>query len=286
MYVPVLSMRGLGLYEPTAQGFRYVATATCLTPAEQQEAQSKCVATNLRGLGQTTYRASGPMVGRLTGMDPCMAKNLPPCPTPKCLDETTVAMIASCASGAPYQGVDCANFDAWTKLSLAALSNLPFCRRPSWLTLPSCLSQSQLATEFYCQRYPQFNGPDKAKNAQCWMMMHDPSYWSAYQGKVLCPSPSAPAPAPGPRPVVVARPLPAPLPSPKPGVIARPTAVAPPPPGVTPPPPMDIPPPPAPPAQHGGIGVGGLLAIAAGVAVGGWLLFGKKKKKLPVPAAA
>ena len=315
MYVPTLSsaslaaerararsVHGLGLLEPTAGGLAVRGSVTCLTAAEQKEAQEKCAPPiHLRGLGQMASRST-PMAGRLTGMDPCAVKDLPVCPTPKCLDDATIGMIVGCAKGTPPAGVNCS--DPWTAWTILALATLPFCKRPAQLMVPTCLTQDQLAMMFYCQRYPKFDGPDKAKNAQCWLMTHDPAYWSAYQSKLLCPVPAAKAPpvivepprppAPRPPPVIVEPPR-APAPKPvvaKPPVAKPPVAVKPPPvvvvpPGITPPPmiqPEELPP--EAPVKQAGIGVGGLLAIAAGVAVGGWLLFGKKKKKLPTPAAA
>lgn len=301
MYVPVL--RGLGLLEPTAGGLTVRSAATCLSAAERAEAQSKCAPpVNLRGLGQLAPRST-PMAGRLTGMDPCAALKLPACPTPKCLDATTIAMITGCATGNPPAGVNCSDpWNQWTILALG-LSTLPFCQKPAQLTLPTCLTKDQLAMVFYCQRYPKYDGPDKAMNAKCWLFRHDPAFWSAYQNKLLCVTPAAPPPPVLKPPPVVAPPPPAPRPppvlkAPPPPVAKPPVVVAKPPPVVAPPPvlapPMIAPPmvqseePPAlePPVQKAGIGVGGLLAIAAGVAVGGWLIFGRKKKKLPGPVPA
>lgn len=295
-YVPVL--RGLGLLEPTAGGLTVRSAATCLSAQERQEAQSKCAPpVNLRGLGQMPMAPrTTPMAGRLTGMDPCAALKLPACPTPKCLDATTIAMIMGCATGAPPAGVNCSDpWNQWTILALG-LSALPFCQRPAQMTLPTCLTKDQLAMVFYCQRYPKYDGPDKAMNAKCWMFRHDAAFWSAYQNKLLCVTPAPTPPPPAPRPLVVLPP-PAPPPpkplvvlKPPPVVVAKPPGVVPPPPPfVAPRPPMVQPVAPPmlePPVQKAGIGVGGLLAIAAGVAVGGWLLFGRKKKNLPGQAAA
>jgi len=271
------------------------SAATCISADEQKEAQSKCAPpVNLRGFGQMAMAPrTTPMAGRLAGMDPCAALKLPVCPTPKCLDATTIAMIMGCATGAPPAGVNCS--DPWTQWTLIALgfSKLPFCQRPAQLTLPTCLTKDQLAMVFYCQRYPKFDGPDKAMNAKCWLFGHDTAFWGTYQNKLLCVTPAAPpAPPPvlRPPPVLKAPPVVA---QPPPVLKAPPVVVAKPPPVlVSPPllvaPPVIAPPPPMlePPVQKAGIGVGGLLAIAAGVAVGGWLLFGRKKKKLPGQAAA
>lgn len=62
-----------------------------------------------------------------------------------------------------------------------------------------------------------------------------------------------------------------------------PRAYIPPPPGTAEIPPL---PPIVRPPPSKGISTGGLLAIAAGVAIGGWFLFGKKKKKPAAAAAA
>ena len=102
----------------------------------------------------------------------------------------------------------------------------------------------------------------------------------------LCPQPS-PIRAAVPRAAVVApKPAPAPVaPVPKPAVVAAPrgpvlVAAPPPVPGPVPvtPAPAPAPAPSIQPAQAG-FTTGGLLAIAAAVGIGGWLLFGRKKKQ-------
>lgn len=125
---------------------------------------------------------------------------------------------------------------------------------------------------------------------QCWVEMLP-----------ICPPPALPrvvilepprkAPAPAPVPVRQTTPIlepprrapaPAPVVAVAPPIVAPPPFVAPPPPPIMAPPlpPEEFPeaPPPPVPAQAG-FSTGGLLALAAGIAVGGWLLFGRKKKQ-------
>jgi hypothetical protein len=89
----------------------------------------------------------------------------------------------------------------------------------------------------------------------------------------LCPPPVLrAAPKPAPKPVA---------PAPAPPKVAAPVLVLPKvPAAVVVPPPSAVQAKPAPPAPiRAGFTTGGLLAIAAAVGVGGWLLFGRKKKQ-------
>lgn len=267
-------LRGMGLLDPTATGLAVRPAPSCLTAAELAEAQSKCVTMSVHGLGQSVTRASSPMVGRLTGMDPCklLSQELSPCPPQKCIDVATTTMIAGCLAGEPVAGVDCS--DPWTGWTLAALSALPFCAKLDQGTIPRCLTKDQLATEFYCQAHPKSDGPDRTKNAWCWMVQHDAAYWKAYQDRLLCTPPvihEVPAP-----------PKPAPLPPPKaPPVIHE---VPPPPHPMTtaaPPGPADVPPDTTePPPEHkesAMFGVWGILALVA-VGGGGYYLYRRYKR--------
>ncbi len=97
----------------------------------------------------------------------------------------------------------------------------------------------------------------------------------------ICPAPvlrSAPKRAPA--PVAAPKPVPAPAPAVRlPALIAAPPRVRAPVPAPSPAPMVPKAPPPRP-----GFTTGGLLAIAAAVGIGGWLLFGRKKKQVAATA--
>jgi hypothetical protein len=279
----------LGLLEPTASGLAVRSAATCITADERREAQSKCVTLSVHGLGQPVTRASGPMEGRLAGMDPCKVLAMPSCPIPKCLDVATAQMMAGCIAGTPLPGVNCN--DPWNAWTLLLMSTTPYCSRPPSLQVPPCLSQDALAKNFYCLAHPKFDGPNKLNNAYCWAAMKDAAYWNALQNKLPCPPPVTRPPAPPavrppppppvrPPPVVHETTPPVRLPPPvmPPGKPPRPPA---PPPAVPIEDHWDVPPPEEapPPEQHESamFGVWGVLALVA-VGGGGYYLYRRYKR--------
>jgi hypothetical protein len=273
---------GLGLFDPTASGIAVRSAPTCITPQEKTEAQGKCQTMSIHGLGQTATRSS-PMSGRLAGLSACDVVNLPLCPTPKCIDEFTMEAIVDCMAGqSSVPGIDCS--DPATQLYLYALSQLPYCSRPEALQqLPTCLSPELLSIENYCLAHPNWQGPDKLKNAACWAAMHDPTYWNGFRNLLVC-APKTPvlhtAPQRPPAPPPAAPPRVAP---PKPPVLHT---MAPPPPAAPPPPmaPPDLEEPPLPPVAPPAsetrssqmMGVWGILALLA-VGGGGYYLYRRYK---------
>ncbi len=293
------NLSGLGLFEPTPTGIRFVSAPFCASPEEIAEANSKCVSSRvLHGIGQTT-RAVAPMTGRLAAYSPCVVKDLPICPAPKCINEETATAILRCMAGGSVAGLDCR--EPKTAFYLMALSTLPYCSRPSFLPpAPDCLPAEQKKMLAYCGQYPNNSGPDKNLNAFCWGARHDAKYWDALLSRRTCAPPviqerPPPRPPPAPPPVVV-RPPPAPPPV-RPPVIqerppapppARPPPAAPPivrerPPVMTPPePPMYEPPeedlPPEPErAESSMMGLWGILALVA-VGGGGYYLYRRYKR--------
>jgi hypothetical protein len=247
---------GLGLLEPNATGYSVTSNPQCMTSAERAEAHAKCETVSLRGLGAT--RALAPMTGRFAGKDPCSLLEMPLCGVPACIDGTTIGMIMGCISGLTVPGVDCADpMTAWT---LAAAANLPFCTKP---VPPACLTNEELSYEFYALAHPACDGPDKSKNAMCWIMRHDPAFWAALQSKLLCTPAPAPAKAPPPPPPVKAPPA------------APPPVTSAPPPAFTPP--EETPPGPPEHREASMMGLWGILALVA-VSGGGYYMYRRYKR--------
>ena len=182
------TMTGLGYLQTSKTGVASSPTAYCITAEEKAEAQSKCHASVLRGVGTTTYTATAPMSGRLAGISPCDLMNLPVCPTPECLDAYTAGVITDCIAGKQSNpDLDC------TSLYTYALSQLPFCGGGSWLPpIPSCWDPQAAALRDYCKAYPGINGPDKQANAACYAATHDPQYRSWVMNTPACADQSRP----------------------------------------------------------------------------------------------
>lgn len=287
---------GLGLYEPTPTGIRFVSAPSCASPQEIEEARSKCSTSTLHGMGQlqTTTRAMAPMSGRLAAYSPCQIKDLPICPPPKCINEETAQAIMQCMSGGTVEGLNCK--DPGTAFYLMALAQLPYCSRPSYLTTPRCVSQALRSNLSYCGVYPTFTGPDKTLNAFCWGAKHDASYWKTLTGLPICAPPTIvekpPVRLPPPPPPVVVAPPPVRRPPvvqerpPTPPPVRPPPSIPPEvrPPPMTPPEPQHefVPPEEEPPLEperreSSMMGLWGILALVA-VGGGGYYLYRRYKR--------
>lgn len=230
-------MRGIGILETSSTGVRSVSRPTCVTQEELAEANAKCTRTMIRGVGDIN---DAPMAGRLAPFLPCELHNLPVCPTPNCIDQYTAGLIANCVAGvAATPGFDC------TSLYTYALSRLPFCSGTVLPPLPACLTPDAVQVIGYCRQYPNGDGPNKALNAACWALTHDPGYWSRLQAVPVCG---------GGQPLEPPR-------------------------HVTPPPPADLPPatPPGDASAASMSGTWGILALLA-AAGGGYYLYRRYKK--------
>jgi hypothetical protein len=239
-------MTGLGLLQVTPTGVQSVATPTCITQAEKDEANAKCPpAPRLRGIGAGP-RSIAPMSGRLAAIPACSLADLPVCPTPTCIDEYTAGLVAQCIAGVQANP----DFDCFYT---AAFAQLPYCggSNKGLPPIPACLNADQQSARDYCGTYPNFDGPNAIMNGLCWAAKHDTAYWSRMMSTPAClvvhePPHRTPRPAPP---------------------VATPTPV-----------PQDLPPP-APPHQDEAsmMGTWGILALIA-AAGGGYYLYRKYKR--------
>lgn len=184
--------RGVGFLETTPTGVRFVPKPTCVTILEHQEARSKCMPFEIRGLGMDG-KALAAMTGRLAPFSPCEVVDLAVCPDPRCLDEGTAGVLASCIAGTNTNpDVDCQS------LYLYAMSQLPYCGRPRELgPLPACIEPETAAFRSYCDAHPLADGPDRQKNASCWFARKDPTWYAGFQAANVCGDGRTPPDLPG-----------------------------------------------------------------------------------------
>ena len=239
-------MHGLGLMQTTATGVSFTSgKPTCLYASELAEATKNCRRSYLTGLGWDIEQNIGAMTGRLAAYKPCdiLDMNLPVCPTPKCIDQATTALIVECIATGKSSHPD------FSCTLAGALAQLPFCA-PLGGSVPPCLSPDQAAQRAYCIS-SNAQGPNKTMNGLCWAAMHDTAFWKQMLAAQVCYQAEyvPPKPPPPPPPVVVA----------------------------PPPPPPVAPPPPPQTTEAGTMGMFGILALVA-VAGGGYYMYRRYKK--------
>lgn len=180
--------QGLGYWQFGERGFVISQTPTCLTAEQKQEAIRACPdESQIRGLGA----AGRAMSGRLSAFSACDLRDLPVCPTPRCIDRQTSDLIAGCIAGRPSSEIDC------NSLHVYALSQLPLCER-STQPIPSCLEPELDSRLDYCRTYNDRGqvGPDKLQNAMCWVLGKDPAWWGQLKSRPVCAPGAAPTPLP------------------------------------------------------------------------------------------
>jgi len=154
----------------------------CVTPAERAFAHAACKPTVLRGLGAWPDLPGKPASWRFEGANACWVESLPDCTS--CLNMAQASNIKNCLTGPnplwTNYAKDCSYNAMWHLL------DLPVCATSTHLTVPTCATPAQAATRTYCQKNGYKTGTDRAQNAQCWMWMKDPAWWTAFQKAPIC----------------------------------------------------------------------------------------------------